>query len=373
MSRSPVTRPTRPLTRIGCRRSDSDRLAALVREPQQHLADLYGFGQPTFDGIALLRRLKHFVDQPDAEALLIMVPGQPAVLEAFLFRIAVDPAAGPGLRVRLRLTAEQDVDVTIPLTGSWSTTVDAGSRFASGLEVTVHPSNGVRIEPPTADAALRLTTGLQAARTDGSPMILIGQAGGSRLEIGRFATRLPITATAAAGAPSPAVKLGAEVELKGGRLVIDASQSDGFVRTLLGGVRVESGFDLGAFFDPDGGFRLTGSATIEIAIPTSRQPRPDLDPHHLPHRRIRRRCDPDRAVGGPDRPARPARRHGQPVGRHGPNQLPVGGRQRRHRPDRPRLQGADRRRPGGGRRGRSRAAASCPSTRPAASTPARWS
>jgi hypothetical protein len=245
-----------------------DRLGALVSDPAKHLADLYGFGRPDFTGLELFTRLKHVVDQPDAEALLITAPGQPAALEAYLFRVAVDPGALPALRIRLRTVAENDVDVTIPLTGSWSTTVNAGARFSTAIEFRVHPVDGIRVEPPTADAAVRITLGVKAEHADGSPMIVIGQAGGSRLEIGAFSGRIPLQASAVAGAPSPDITVGAEVELKRGKLVIDASQSDGFVRTLLGGVRVESQFDLGAFFDTGNGLRFTGSATIEIALPT---------------------------------------------------------------------------------------------------------
>ena len=99
-------------------------------------------------------------------------------------------------------------------------------------------------------------------------MILIGQAGGSRLELLSAAARLPLQLSASTGAPSPVVKFGASLELKQGKLVIDASNADGFIATLLGGVKVESDFDLSALYDTDKGLRFTGSATIEIALPT---------------------------------------------------------------------------------------------------------
>ncbi len=245
-----------------------DRIGSLVSDPSQHLSDIYGFGRPDFDGLELFRRLKQLVDQPDAEAILIEAPGQPAALEAFIFRVAVEPGAVPGLRLRVRVSAERDFDLSVPITGPWSTTANSSARFDSGVELALHPQTGVRIEPPAAAAAITVAFGFVAENSDGTPMILIGQPGGSRLELQRFAARLPLQVSAATGAPSPEVTVGAEVELRQGKVVIDASQADGFIATILGGVRVESAFDLGAFYDNRNGLRFTGSATIEIALPT---------------------------------------------------------------------------------------------------------
>lgn len=245
-----------------------DRIGALVSDPVEHLKDLYGFGRADFDGLELFRRIKALVDRPDAEAIIITAPGQPPVLEAFLFRLAVAPGAIPGLRIRLRTKAEKDFDVALPFGGPWSATARSQARFEGGIEFLIHPQTGLRVEPPSAAATVTVTLGLKAENADGRPMILIGQAVGSRLELLRFATRLPVQVTASTGSPSPSVQLGAEVEVKQGKLVIDASQADGFIGTILGGVKVESEFDLGAQYDTDRGLRFTGSATIEIAIPT---------------------------------------------------------------------------------------------------------
>ncbi len=245
-----------------------DRLTPLFSDPSQHLANLYGFGEPSFDGLELFKRLKQMVDRPDAETLLIKAPGQSAVLEAFMFRMATTPDAIPGLSLRLRIPAEKSLEVAIPIGGPWSVTASSTSRFEGGIEFLLHPQNGLRIEPPTAAASVDAAFGLKAENSDGSPMILIGQAGGSRLELKRFSGRMPLRLSATSGTPSPNFALGAELELAEGKVVIDASESDGFIAQILSGVRVESRFDLGAFYDTEEGLRFTGSATIEIAIPT---------------------------------------------------------------------------------------------------------
>lgn len=249
-----------------------DRIGTLFSDPAKHLKDVYGFGTPGFDGLELFRRVKQMVDRPEGEALIITVPGRPNVLEALAFRLAVEPGPAPGtvpgLRVRIRMPAEKDVSVAVPIGGPWSVTIDSSARFSSGIEFALHPVTGLHIEPPVAAASVAFALGLRAANSDGTPMILIGQAGASRLELLSASARLPLQLSASTGAPSPAVKFGAAVELEQGKLVIDASQADGFIGTLLGGVKVESAFDLSALYDTDAGLRFTGSATIEIALPT---------------------------------------------------------------------------------------------------------
>ena len=245
-----------------------DRIGQLFADPAEHLKDLYGFGTSGFDGLELFRRVKQLVDRPDAEAILIDAPGQPAALEAFLFRLAVVPGGIPSLSIRLRIPAEKDLDVSTPIAGPWSATVSSTARFEGGIEMLLHPQNGLSIEPPTAAASIEASFGIKAENSDGTPMILVGQAGGSRLELQSFEGRLPLKLSAAAGAASPDVSFGVELKLKQGKVVIDGSQADGFLATIIGGVNIESAFDLGASYDTDDGLRFTGSATIEIAIPT---------------------------------------------------------------------------------------------------------
>ncbi len=259
------TDPTLPAHRLQELRLD--RLGTLFSDPSEHLRDLYGFGDATFDGLELFRRVKQMVDRADAEALLIEVPGQPAVLDAFIFRLAVVPGAKPGLSVRLRFPAEKDLELSTPLGGPWSVTASSTARFEGGVELVLHPDDGLHIEPPSAAASIAAAIGIEAKNSDGSPIILIGQAGGSRLELGSFSGRLPLELSASAGSPSPDVSLGFELELRQGKIVIDGSSADGFLGTLIGGIELESAFDLGAFFDTDEGLRFTGSATIEIAMP----------------------------------------------------------------------------------------------------------
>jgi hypothetical protein len=105
----------------------------------------------------------------------------------------------------------------------------------------------------------------------------VGDPGGSRLELKRASASIPVKVSASTGAPSPRIDVGAAISIEGGKLVIDASGADNFIGTLLGGLKVESDFDLGARYDGANGLQFTGSATIEIALPIHR----DLGPLSL--------------------------------------------------------------------------------------------
>ena len=168
----------------------------------------------------------------------------------------------------MRQAAEKDLDLQLPLAGVWSADVNAQARFEGGLELELHPDGQVHIAPPVADASLSFAFGVTAAHADGSPMIILGQVGGSRLELKTFSARLPLKLSASTAAPSPEASVGAEVTLDKGKVVVDTSNSDGFIAQLLSGVKIESEFDLSALYDTQQGLRFTGSATIEIAIPT---------------------------------------------------------------------------------------------------------
>jgi hypothetical protein len=244
-----------------------DRLGTMLSNPLQHLKDVYGFGNPGFDGLDLLKRVKALVDQQDSISMLIDVPGQPAALEAYLFRIGVVPGPLPSLSTRVRVPAEKDLGFAVPIAGPWSVTVDSKARFEGGVEFLLHPTDGLSIAPPTATVSLDMKFGLKAENADGSPIVLIGRPEGNRLAIQRFKAGVPFLLTANSGSPSPKLDIGASIEIEGGKVVIDGSQVDGFLKAIIGGINVQSDFAIGAFYDTRDGLRFTGSATIEIAIP----------------------------------------------------------------------------------------------------------
>ncbi len=264
------TDPTDPSLSVHHRKEVRfDRIPQLFSNPIQHLKTLYGFGNPGFDGLELFRRIKQMVDRPDAEAFIIEAPGLPAILEAWRFRLEVVPGATPALRVRLRVPAQKDLDISEPIAGPWLGTVISSARFEGGIELLLHPTQGLKIDPPASAASIDMAMGLKAETPDNSPMILFGRVGGSRIELQRFALRLPLKLMAASRTPSPFVEVGAAFELKQGKVVIDGAQADGFLAQILptGGATIP--FDLEGGWSVRQGLYFKGETGLDATIPVN--------------------------------------------------------------------------------------------------------
>lgn len=245
-----------------------DRLVTMVTAPDDYLRAAFRFGEPDFDGLELFGPLAHFLENLDLAVDLLTPPVGPPILEAYVLRLSTDPSASPpSLTAQLRIPATQDVTFTVPLGNLWSLTVTAAARFEAGLRAEIVVPLEIRLQPPTGSIAAALDIGLQAKRPDGTPMVLLGEAGGSRLELTRFAAGVGISGSAGIGQPVQ-VEPRARLALEGGRLVIDFSNADGFIGAIAGGLGIDANLDLAALWSPSTGLQIEGSGGIEIAIPT---------------------------------------------------------------------------------------------------------
>jgi len=265
MSGDPVDLTQPPFVRRAIR---LDRIGPLLSDPVEYLKTLYGFGVPTFDGLELFRRIKALVDRPNAEARIITAPGQPAILEAFVIRLAVDQPPGevPGLSLRLRTAAIADVTRDIPLMGVWKAIASSTSRFDTGLEAKIRPPGAIAFQAPTGTASVGIGFGVEASR-GGDEMVLLGQADASRIALTKFTGKLGLSASAATATLGAAVTPAITFALDGAKVVIDTSKGDSFLSFLTGAVKGEANITLSGTWKPNTGLKIDGSAAIEIAIP----------------------------------------------------------------------------------------------------------
>ncbi|MGY0459555.1 DUF6603 domain-containing protein [Kitasatospora sp. cg17-2] len=245
-----------------------DRLPTLFTAPGDLLRDAFGFGTPGFDGAELFRRLAEYLNAHgryfDFEA---PVDG-PRVLDAFFLRLTVDPAGPlPSLLARADVVAAADLVREYRPDPLWKVSFEARTRFEPGLEARVRPPLSIELHPSTGGLQLDAGLGLTAEKADGAPIVLLGKAGGSRLEIHRFTAALGLAAQAGPGGSATAEPT-ARLDLTGGHVLIDLSQGDGFISRITGGGRIESDFELRALWSPSGGLRLEGSGSLDLAIPT---------------------------------------------------------------------------------------------------------
>ena len=258
-----------------------DRLIALVSDPRQHLADRFGWGMPGFDGIELLTRLKRFVDQPDLEVTLITAPGLPAILEAWAFRLAVDPSLSPpGLTLRVRQAATIDTAHTLALVPPWSLRMTTAGRFEAGIETTIRPDGRLAIKPPSGDARSQSRGGAARRRrrhADGTARPGRHQPHrDDAVQAAGVALAAEWDQAAGEARGVPAIPL----SIKDGKAAIDTSEGNSFLRFLTGRLKGESHVSLASA----PGRRRAGSSSTAARRSRSRsRPR-----HHRSGRRSRR-------------------------------------------------------------------------------------
>lgn len=244
------------------------RLLSLLTDPSGFLADVFGFGTPEFDGARLLRRIGGWLADHDLDFLYTAPPGGPEGLDALLVKLDVDrTVTPPALTARLGAPGHGELKRTLSLGKHWKLTLEGKGAFDSGLTGRISPPLTITATAGATPLHLEAVARLEAVREDGKPMLLLGQAGGSRIEIQRFALGLGLRADAAAGA-GVSVEPAALLELAGTHVLIDLSGGDGFVSTLTGGTTIESRPDLRGLWTPSGGLRFEGSGGLEVSVPT---------------------------------------------------------------------------------------------------------
>jgi hypothetical protein len=97
------------------------------------------------------------------------------------------------------------------------------------------------------------------------PIILIGEADSSRLQAKSFRIGAALEAKWASGGSASAEPL-IQMELAGGKAVINMSDADSFLGQILGGLGLEADFDLNLIYSVKDGLRFQGSAALDIQL-----------------------------------------------------------------------------------------------------------
>ncbi len=256
-----------------------DRIFDLFLHPDKYLKETFGWGDPAFDGSQLLPRIYALIDANDMPVTIIRAPGQPPILEAFLLRVTADKSVSPpGLSARIRVDATQDFKQTYQLGQVWASTLDISARFGAGLEADIQPPMDVTLRPPSGTVNITATGGFAAQHGDGSPVVLIGQTGGSRLEAKSLGAAVGASVSWDTSSSTAKGQPTLSLDITGGKAVIDTSNADGFIGEITQGIHVEAGFDLHIDWQPDTGVHIAGGGQIEVDLPLHL----DLGPISIP-------------------------------------------------------------------------------------------
>jgi hypothetical protein len=240
------------------------KLGEWLEQPRKTLESTYEWGTPQF-GVKLLRALEKAVGMQGLPALYD-ASGPVPVLQLMGMEVRPHAELQPG-GVGFRLTDDAK-PLAWALSGDgWTLTAQAAFPLASGSELVVQSNGAVTLHPADATkAAGKLRVAFTRTAPANAPLVLLGIAGGSRVEVGEITASAEVELKGAGATSTGTLSVGGA--LKGGRAVISAGEGDGFLAKLLSGLAMESRFDLGFSVSGADGVHFHGSGGLEIQLPT---------------------------------------------------------------------------------------------------------
>lgn len=249
-----------------------DRFPKLFTKPQELFTDIYKWGANDFDGKAFIPRI-HSVLQAFAIPVTLQKASEGEIGPALRFGIfrlkptnAINP---PGLEALIFGEVASTLSVAIPLWNeAWKFGIDLEGSLSAGTGIRITPPHNISIIPPSGSVS-----GSAAFKLIGKPVnpprpfILLGQAGGSRVEIGEVSNGITVSFDWDSGAGQAKGAIGFESSLKNGKIIIDSSKGDGLIQKILSGIKAEADFDILIGVSSDKGFYFQGSSALEIKLP----------------------------------------------------------------------------------------------------------
>ena len=247
----------------------------LFSNPGTLFSNLYNWGKPSFTGEALLEKLHK----------LAIGLGLPAVytssgpeLDILFMKLTPNTSLSPlpGLDILLHEDFGLNGGFSTG-TDDWNLAFNAGASIPVQAGITLSPSGGVELEPPTAgplNGDLTLTFTVPGAGST-STYVLVGDADASRFEFKQFRAEAGV-GLVWNGSDKAEGNFKIEGELEDGKIVIKPRNPDGFLTKILPEDGIEIDLNLLFGYDSDRGFYFDGSGGLVIQIPTNLQLGPIL-------------------------------------------------------------------------------------------------
>ena len=247
------------------RKLELSNLGQLFTDPQTLVKNVTGWGSPAFDGTQLIPRLTAVLN-------LLGLPNSssaPGELDCFLFSLKPNPASNPpGLTVSVNYAIADGFNMTFPISPTWSIGLTAAGTFNAGISGTITPPVTFALKSPSGMVSGQLGVNLAVKSPNaGTPLVLVGTAGGNGIVADSVTFSAALNATWDAGSGTASVDPSLQIALAGGKAVLDMSQADGFLASVLSGVNIRAPFEFAATWRLDTGLHITGGAQLEIDLP----------------------------------------------------------------------------------------------------------
>jgi hypothetical protein len=239
-------------------------LSTLLTSPASLLKSLYQWGGPSFNGSLLLPTLDASLNLLGASPEIL--PPNP-LLAIHTGLLNIDPSTTPpGLRWTLLYDLPAGLDITLPLSPLWAMRAQVQGSFKAGLEALVVPPSSFSLKSPGATGTGLLQIDLVARGPDSRhPLILLGEAEGSRLQADSFRIGTGLEVKWGAGGTANAEPV-VQMELTGGKAVITTSGADSFIAKILSGLALEADFGFSLLYSVKDGLRFQGSSALDIEL-----------------------------------------------------------------------------------------------------------
>lgn len=241
-----------------------DQFFNFISKPRQHFENLYQWGKPSFNGNDLLKVVEKLLNKVGVPAILDIGVNPPVLDLTYLEvkpRLDIQPKG-----IELILLDKIVVDSQEFGKDDWKLKFDFGVELNSDFRFVAQPDGKITFIPPTGELSGDVAFEWIAGKTDGTPYIILGQAGGSRLEAKQFSIKGGLGAkwNSANNQATGDFKIGGEI--KGGKFLVDFSQGDGFLTQILSSIKLESDFDIGFGYSSKDGVFFYGSSALIVQL-----------------------------------------------------------------------------------------------------------
>jgi hypothetical protein len=245
------------------RRVYFDRLGPFFSDALAYFKAVYGWGADAFDAHLLFDRVADvFVElgqlcdvERDASG------ANPPVLDLFVLTVSPKTDAHPaGLQATLFHDVPGPTTLTLAqLSAAWQVNLVLGGALSEGLTFNMLPPSHLQVAFPAAPNSGAHLQLLGRSPTPDQPFVIFGAAGGGQLLADRVDAS--IGASLASGGD-----IAFNLAVSGAKAILDTSQTDSFLSTLLGSEDVTLNFDIGLGWSSTRGFYLSGGSGVETAI-----------------------------------------------------------------------------------------------------------
>jgi hypothetical protein len=261
-----------PAVPFARRRLFWDRVAKLFQDPLGLLLAAYKWGDPSFDGKRLFLSLSELFDALGPFSLYDELGASADAELSFLslsFGVTRDKTIiPPGLEGALYVDLEDSAELKLAqIDDSWSLVLKLSGSFGAGLAISLLPPEKLEFVPPSGDLQGGISLTFIGESPDPTlPLILFGEAGGSRLQAKRVQAGL-IANLEWDGSSKAGADVGFEAKFVEGKLIVDTSKSDGFMQKILPGDGISAEFDFDLGWTAQRGFYFSGSSALEVRLP----------------------------------------------------------------------------------------------------------